>query len=825
MAAPKAKSGPPGRLETARAIFLRHPRLWTTAAVVVVLLLTGALLLIPLAAKVDALRARHATGPSWSFPSRLYTAGVPFVRGRTMPFPYLRHQLALRGYRQVAYEPREPGTWAVGSRGIAIFTRGFRDTQDPAGHGGPERVLLEIGNGTLARVHRLGGREGDLPPDRGSAPRLEPVVASLIMDDHRIRRTWVPLSRVPKVVRQAVVASEDRRFYKHSGLDLRSNFRALLVNLRAGAVRQGGSTITQQLARGLFLGPQRTWDRKLREIFLAVGLEILLSKDQILEMYLNMVYWGRADGGGVGGIAEAARWYFNEPVDSLRLREAALLAGMIPSPNATSPFRDPRRARERRNNVIDDMVAAGSIDAATGRRAKKLPLGVRRGPVPPEHFPSVASYVREWLEQRTAGSLPKGALAQRGLAILTTIDPVWQIDAERALAEGLADQERWRGRMAEPLEGAFVAIDPATGYVRAMVGGRRPTTGSFNRATQARRQPGSAIKPLVYASALERGPGAFTPASTLADLRREFDTPEGPWSPRNDDGRYHESVTIAKALAHSINVATANLVEAVGPPVVAREVARLGVEGLKAVPSIGLGTTEVTLLQLTNAYACFPNGGWKRAPSPVRVVIDGRGKTVASVASNATRVLPRQTAALMTGLLEDVVIFGVAYPLRKSYGFTRGVGGKTGTTNEYKDAWFIGFTPDIVAGVWVGYDTPQSLARPAAQIAIPVWAGIAHRMLEGFPERDFEGSGLLEQAWIDPWTGGLARQDCLSPMRVPFIRGSVPRRPCSRDHAGEWAEYYARQAIADSIAAEEEENAMEEYFAPPPPPDPDDHDR
>jgi 1A family penicillin-binding protein len=805
-------------LETARAIFRRHPMLWTSAAILVLLALTGLVLLIPLSVRVEALRARHATGPSWSFPSRLYTAGVPFVEGRTLPFTYLRRQLALRGYRQVGNEPREPGTWAMGSRGIAIFLRGFREVPDPAGHGGPERVLLEIANGTLMRVHRQAARAEDPSPDRASAPRLEPVVASLVMDDHRIRRTWVPLSRVPKVVRDAVIAGEDRRFYKHRGLDLRSNLRALMVNLKAGGVRQGGSTITQQLARGLFLGPQRTWDRKVREIFLAVGLEILLSKDQILEMYLNMVYWGRAEGGGIGGIAEAARWYFDEPVDSLRLSEAALLAGIIPAPNSSSPFRDPQRAKVRRNAVLSDMVAAGVLNARIAERAKRLPLGVRRGPPPPEHFPSVASYVREWLVHGADPPLPEGALEQRGLAILTTIDAVWQLDAERGLTEGINDQERWRGRTSQSLEGAFVAIDPSTGYVRAMVGGRHPGIGDFNRATQARRQPGSAIKPLVYASALERGPHSFTPASTLADLRREFDTPQGPWSPRNDDGRYHETVTIAKALAHSINVATANLVEAVGPPAVAREVGRLGVEGLKAVPSIGLGTTEVTLLQLTSAYACFPNGGWKRAPTPVRVVLDGRGKTVGIGSPRADRVLTRPTAALMTGLLEDVVIFGVAYPLRADYGFTRGVGGKTGTTNDYKDAWFIGFTPDVVAGVWVGYDTPQSLARPAAQIAIPVWAGIARRMLDGFPERDFDGNGLLEQAWIDPWTGGLARQDCLSPMRVPFIRGSVPRRMCERDHAADWAEYYTRQAIADSIAhADEQENSMDEYFAPPPP--------
>jgi 1A family penicillin-binding protein len=803
-----------------REAFRRHPRLWTGAGVVAFMILAGLLLLIPLAARVEALRARRATGPSWSFPSRLYTAGVPFIAGRTVPFESLRRHLALRGYRQVGYEPREPGTWAIGARGIVIYLRGFRDVADPASHGGPERVLLEIANGTLMRVHRLGGRPGDLPPDLRSVPRLEPVVCSLLMDENRTRRTWVPLSRVPKVVREAVIASEDRRFYKHMGLDLRSNFRAMVVNLRAGAVRQGASTISQQLARGLFLGPQRTWDRKVREMFLAVGLELLLSKDQILEMYLNMVYWGRADGGGVGGIAEASRWYFDQPVDSLRLTEAALLAGIIPAPNSSSPFRDERRARARRNAVLSDMVAAGVLDARTAERAKRMPLGVRKGPPPPEHFPTFAGYVREWLEKSADPPLPEGAIEQRGLAILTTLDPVWQFDAEQGLAAGLDEQERWRGRSEVPLEGAFVAIDPSTGYVRAMVGGRHPTTGSFNRATQARRQPGSAIKPLVYASALERGPSAFTPASTVADQRREFETPQGPWSPRNDDGTYHESVTLAKALAHSMNVATANLVEAVGPPFVAREVARLGVEGLKAVPSIGLGTSEVTLLQLTNAYACFPNGGWKRPPTPVRAAIDGRGRNVAPPPPTAARVLARQTAALMTGLLEDVVIFGVANPLRSVYGFRRGVGGKTGTTNEYRDAWFIGFTPDVVAGVWVGYDQPRSLNRPAAQTALPVWAGIAHRMLDGFPERDFDGARLLEQVWIDPWSGGVARQDCLSPMLVPFVRGSAPRQLCNLDHTADWAAHYARQAERDSLEQQrlrEEENSMDEYFTPPDP--------
>jgi 1A family penicillin-binding protein len=790
-------SAPRPDLEALRAAARRHPRRWALGVAAALALLTGAILLARFAATVEALRARRATGPSWSFPSRLYTAGVPFVPGRPLPFPYLERQLALRGYRPVTGLPRDPGTWSVGVRGVEIVLRGFRDAPDPAGHGGPERVRLEIAAGTLVRVERLGGVPGATPPDTRNPPRLEPVVATLMMDDTRVRRTWVPLARVPKVVRDAIVASEDRRFYRHQGLDLRSNFRALFVNLRAGGVREGGSTITQQLARGLFLGSQRTWDRKLREMALAIGLERVLSKDQILEMYLNMVYWGRGEAGGVAGIAEAAKFYFDQPVDSLRLAEGALLAGLIPAPNTASPFRDPRRALERRNAVLGDMVAAGALAAPVAARARRLPLGVRPGPAPPERFPWYAGYVRDWLTGDAESKLPPGALEHWGLAIFTALDPAWQAEAEQALRDGLDAQERWSGRGRARLEGAFVALDPATGYVRALVGGRRSEVGGFNRAVQARRQPGSAIKPLVYAVALERGRG-ITPASTVADQRREFATAEGPWSPKNDAGEYHESVTLAKALAHSLNVATANLVEAVGPANVARGAARFGVEGLKPVASIGLGTSEVTLLDLTNAYACFPNGGWRRSPTPVRVVLDGRGRALAAVPAKAVRALPRPVAALMTGLLEDVVIFGVSYPLRSTYGFVDGVGGKTGTTNDFKDAWFIGFTPDVVAGTWVGYDVPQSLGRPAAQTALPVWAGIVGPMIQGFPKRPFEGSELLDLQWIDPWTGGLARSDCLRPMRVPFLRGTAPRRYCERDHTADWAEYYAGQ-LPDSL--------------------------
>jgi penicillin-binding protein 1B len=772
----------------------RHGVIFTMIA-----LLLAAVAIAPFArfaADVRALRERRAVGPAWVFPSRVYSDGVPFVVGHPMPEGYLRAQLQARGYREVPRVPlRAPGTYAYSTSGMEIFLRGFLEARDPGGRGGPERVRLRATRGQLAAVTRLGGQPGRVRPDLAHPPRLEPVAIATLSDSGRVRRTWVPLARIPAVMRNAVIAAEDRRFRSHLGLDLRSNARALLTNVQAGGVREGGSTITQQLARGLFLGRERTWSRKLHEAALAIGLEMLLSKDEILEMYLNSVYWGESGSGGVAGVAEAARWYFDVPVESLRVVEAATLAGMIPAPNTISPSRNPRLARSRRNAVIDDMVETRMLSPTTAAHAKAWPLRVRHGRVPAERFPSYIGHVREVL----ARTLPRGASERWGLSVFTSLDLVWQIDAEAWLRFGLDDLECWTGRGPEPLEGAFVAVDPATGYLRAIVGGRTSQAGEFNRATQARRQPGSAIKPIVYAAALDRGRGApaFTPASTLSDERREFATPQGPWKPRNDDDTYHGTVTVAKALARSINVATANLVEAIGAEAVVRYAERFGLGRFKAVPSIGLGTNEVTLLALTNAYTVFDNGGVRREATPVRAVVDGEGRSLLPPRPRPVRVLPAETAALMTGLLEDVVIYGVAYPLRAQFGWTRPVGGKTGTTNDYHDAWFVGFTPDLVAGAWVGYDTPRSLGRPAAESALPVWSGITERLLDGFPPTPFPGDAALELAWIDPWTGGLARPGC-PVMRVPFLPGTTPTRACPGGHTF-WDLYGPGDAEGDSL--------------------------
>jgi len=766
-----------------------RPRLrWLVAAGVA--LVVAVALFVPLALRIRALAARHATGPSWSFPARVWSASLPLdvTPGTPLPLDHLRAELEARDYRQVA-AVSAPGEWSPRPDGLEVWLRGTSVLAGQAAR--PVRLRVRIAGGRLVRTSVV----GDAPAHADLA--LEPLLLAVMPDSNRVFREYVPLSRMPKVLQQAVVASEDKRFRSHWGLDMKGNARALFANLRAGGVRQGASTITQQLARGLFLGNARTMARKLNEMVLALALERVLGKDKILEMYLNSVYFGRDAAGGIGGVAEASRRFFGVPVDSLSLDQAALLVGVIPAPNLYSPFRRPENALRRRRLVLQGMREAGMIDSVAAGTAAAAPLGLDPVYPPVTRFPSFLGYLRQSLSRQ----LPRGALEGWGLTVVTTVDPVWQDEAEEELAAGVDGQEAWRGRAAGRLEGAFVLMDAASGEVRAIVGGREAGSGDFNRATMALRQPGSAIKPIVYSAALDsrRGAPRFTPASTVPDLRRSFDTPEGPWQPRNDEGDYHETVTLAKALAKSLNLATANLVQAIGPATVARYAEKFGLGRPEAVASIGLGTHEVTPLALTDAYTVFPNGGWRREPTAVQAIYDGRGEAMALPKRDRVDVLPEADAAIARGMLEDVVTFGISYPLRAEYGFTRPCGGKTGTTNDYHDAWFVGFTPELAAGVWVGYDQPQSLTRPAAKVALPVWARVMNRLLAGFPATDFPHRTDVKQVWIDPFTGGLARTDCPSPLRVDFLAGTEPRTACTRDHTADWAAIAAHD-LADSTA-------------------------
>lgn len=774
---------------------LRHPNLGLVLGVLALILVALGILF---ARHVSELRAQRATGPNWSFPSRVFSDAVPLTVGRTAPDEYLRAELKARGYVEVRGSPEAPGTYARGTGGYSIVLRGFQDEVDPEGGGGPERVVVRIEDGHIIGVDRLGGIDGALPPDLAHPPRLEPMLVSMLFDEERMWRTYVSLERVPLPVREAIVASEDRRFFSHIGVDFLGTVRALTVNLRQGGIRQGGSTITQQLARGLFLGRERNLFRKLGEVPLALGLEALLSKDQIFEMYLNSVYWGQAEGFSVGGIKEAARWYFDTPVESLTVLEGATLAAMIPAPNLFNPFKDPKRVRERRNAILAALEQTNHLPPGEAERLAAAPLGIHRGKAPIERFPSYSSYVNDALD----GVLKHHATTHFGLSIFTTMDLAWQEAAENEIDTGLAQLDRAGGRRRR-LEGAFVVLEPTRASVLAMVGGRKAETGNYNRAFQAQRQTGSAIKPIVYAAAFASG---LLPSTTVPDVQVTYGRGKEAWRPRNFDGVYHAQVTLAKALENSLNLATTAVVEQVGPHHIADVAADFGLKGLKPVMSIGLGSNETSLLQITSAFTVFASQGMLRKPSPLRLAVDRTGRKVAGPSEEASQAIPPSIAALMTGLLQNVTRYGVARSLRWGYGLDRPVAGKTGTSNDYHDAWFVGFTPELVAGVWVGYDRPQSIGQQASRTALPLWGRAVGRMLRGFPPAPFLTDSELEWVKMDPWAGCLS--DSLWAESTPFLFGTAPTTYCVSDSLYGYEIYEPDSAYFDSTRTDRADTTL-----------------
>jgi penicillin-binding protein 1A len=384
------------------------------------------------------------------------------------------------------------------------------------------------------------------------------------------------------------------------------------------------------------------------------------------------------------------------------------------------------------------------------------------------------------------------------LDVFTTMDAVAQPYAEFELAHRVT-------ALARGLQGAFVALDPRTSAVQALVGGVALQEGDFNRATQARRQTGSAIKPIVYAAAFGGSTGNFTPATVVPDTLHTFGSGRWAWTPHNYDETYYPQVTLALALARSLNVATANLVDEIGPGTVASFADRFGLGRFQAVPSIGLGSNETSLLALTNAYAVFANGGFLREPTPIRIVVDGEGKEILRPPGEAEQLIPSALAALMTGLLQDVVRYGVAYPLRASYEFTRPVAGKTGTTNDFNDAWFVGYTPQLVGGVWVGFDRPRSLGRAAAATALPVWAGIMTALLRDAAALAFASDAEVQYVAIDPWSGMLPDSTHCQSMNVPFLPGTAPQVYCSEANAFAEGSYNPDSLATDSLRIEGEE--------------------
>lgn len=584
----------------------------------------------------------------------------------------------------------------------------------------------------------------------------------------------VLIGELPPHVANAFVAAEDVRFRRHIGIDPIGIARAALKNVRARGITQGGSTIPQQIVKQHFLTPERTWRRKIVEMALAVLIDLRLSKDEILELYLNDVYLGHHDGAPILGVDEAAHLYFAKSPRALRVDEAALLAGTIRAPNQYNPFKRPDLVRARRNAVLGVMRDRRWITEDEYRIASARAVEPRRGAIPETPYPYYLRALR--LDAlREAGAR---AIAAGGLTIVCEMDPDAQRAAERAARRAPASlQARYSWIRAQsrkdPLNVAILSVDPRNGGVRALVGGSDFRRSPFDRTTNMRRQPGSAFKTFAFLAAIASK--RATPATLLLDAPIKVElSGDRTWEPQNYDEQYRGRVTLREAFERSLNVPAVRLTERVGLRRVKSTAEGLGFENLAEIPALPLGVSEVSMRELTAAYTAFPNLGVRVEPYLLREVRDRRGKTLFRGEVKSTRAVDANAAYVMHTLLRGVVRRGTATRLKR-YGLGY-VAGKTGTTNDYRDAWFVGYTADMVTTVWIGFDRGAPLRLSSSEAAIPVW-GAYMREIPHDPANPDPPPGVTFRE-IDPESGMLWREGCPGPIREVFLDGTAPTRHC-----------------------------------------------
>jgi penicillin-binding protein 1A len=563
------------------------------------------------------------------------------------------------------------------------------------------------------------------------------------------KRTPIDFDMIPSALINALIATEDRNFYRHSGVDLKGILRAIVKDIFAGEYVEGASTLTQQLAKTLFLSSRKTVFRKAREALLSLQIERKYTKDEILSLYLNQVYFGS----GAYGVSAAAQTFFGKPVNRLTVAECALIAAMPKAPSRFSPLVNIDLARQRRNIVLKQMRDIGMITAEAFEIAQNEAVAIAQRHEPFIKAPYFIDYVKERLEE-TIGSAP---LYQDGLTVRTTLSYPLQVAAEAAVEKGLAVLEarmRKRGIAGPPPECALIALDIATGGILAMVGGRDFEKSSYNRAISAKRQPGSAFKPIVFAAALEKG---FEQNTLLLDAPVAFrgaDTGND-WQPENYYGGYRGEITFREALIFSKNIPSVRLLEKIGPDSVVPFAHRLGIgTRLSSDLSLVLGTSEVTLMDLTAAYAVFPHLGCGSVPFGIREVTGSQGELIWRAVPDKSIVMSAANAAIMTDMLQGVIQEGTA---KRAQTLRSPVGGKTGTTDDYKDALFVGFSPSIAVGVWVGRDTNESLGQgeTGARAALPIWMAFMESALATRPAERFELPSDVIPLRMDPASGRL----------------------------------------------------------------------
>ncbi|MCX8094074.1 MAG: PBP1A family penicillin-binding protein [Candidatus Goldbacteria bacterium] len=616
-------------------------------------------------------------------------------------------------------------------------------------------------------------------PEIADLKSYKPNLTTSIYDDkgelisqlYTEQRTLVKISDIPITLQNAIIAKEDPNFYKHSGFDIRGILRATINNLMHKKVVEGGSTITQQLARNLFLTREKTLSRKIKEIILSLQIEKYYTKQEILELYCNQIYFGH----GAYGVEAAARTYFGKNVTELTLPECALLAALPQAPSQIDPYKNPEIALEKRNIVLDRMMIHGYINENEKTQAESTPIILSKFEV--KNAPYFVEYVRQQLEATYGNSIYKN-----GLKVYTTLNTRMQNIAQKLFTLHINNLQKKieslsGTKLDKKLQGAMIAIDPNTGYIKVMIGGIDFSESEFNRAVQAKRQTGSAFKPIVYAAAIENG---FRVSDVLLDSPVVFQNENGTtWKPENFTGKFSGTMIVLNALTHSINVATVKLANQVGLTNIKKYARRLGITSpLGNDYTVALGSSSLSLLELTDAFTAFANGGMLVEPLSIISVRDDSGRTLEQRSVKISEAISPTTAYIMTFMLENVINKGTAKIIRQM-GFTGPCAGKTGTTNDHTDAWFIGYTPEIVVGIWIGFDEKEPMGRAmvGGYAAAPLWANF---MLNTYYSSNTEFSipdNIIFKK-ICTKSGKLATKNCPYTIDAPFVNGTEPTETC-----------------------------------------------
>jgi penicillin-binding protein 1B len=702
--------------------------------------------------------------------------GRPFelTAGQTLSPAQFVQRLNDVGYAERA-KVAKAGEFAVTPTSVTIVTR-------PADKTPSRTIRAEFTRGAGSRVVKLTEGEGRGAKALNRLTLEAPLLAALAAGE---RRRHVPLDSIPAHVTNAVLAIEDRRFFAHPGVDPIGALRAVITNIRGDKeYLVGGSTLTQQIVKNTFLTTEKTLKRKVQEQFMALVLESRFTKAQILEIYLNDIDLGRRGPFAIRGVPEAARMFFGKDVRNLSLAEAATIAGVIQSPSRLNPFRNPERARERRDVVLHAMVAAGLATPADVDAAVKVPLAIASRALENE-APYFVDYTGQLVEERFAGLLTTNA----NVDVYTTLDLHLQRFAQEAVAEGVVqvDKQLAARKRRGVAQVALVAVDPRTGDILAMIGGRGYNVSQYNRAVTAQRQPGSIFKPFVYLTAFqqmaETGQPNLTPASLVTDEPTTFMDGDKEYAPTNYQNEYDGPITLRRALALSRNIVSLKVAQQTGYQHVADTWARTKVgTTARAYPSIALGVFEASPIAMAEAYTLFANGGQIR---PLRAVtrLTENGKALVVPEEKPRRVVRPDVTYLVANMMRSVINEGTAASVR-SAGFTLDAIGKTGTTNDLRDAWFAGMTPELLTIVWVGFDNNQPIGLSGSQAALPIWTSFMKRALAGRPSRAFDVPEGITFADIDKDTGQLATPGCPRVYREAFLTGTDPRQSCQTHGEG-----------------------------------------